>query len=469
MRPRADRGVLPTALVLVCVVLVACSGAPGTDVATAPPTKASPEGDPCQPARSTGGTSSSAREITIWHTYSSVYLDIFHSLVDRFEAAHPDVRIRDEKFDGAEQLEKRLRSKSPEQSPDIVLAPEFSVRRFADSGFFVDAEGCLRGAGVPLAALLPVVRRTWTLDNRLWAVPVNVSAPLLFYNRKLFAAAGIAEPPRDRAALEEASRKLVSAGARSGLVVDDNMALWIGEQWAAQRGVPLFPAGTPPARSAVADDFSWLVAMEREHLVETVGSNPTGYDDLLLLTTPTQPAGMAIHSSAALGLARVLAERGTVQADDVLVAPMPGPKPGALIGGSAAWITARGHEQATAATFVGFLAGPAQQATFNARGGYLPATPAALTEPELTDAWRRYPQLRVAFDQAVATPNTEPFSLAATGPRRELRDVLKTAMASVEAGQDAAAVVDRAGRDIDALLKAYASKDQTPPTEGASR
>ncbi len=465
--PTADRSATsapPTATAVHCEA--SASTVPGSAPPTTPPAAAPGTTDGTTGGTTDGTTAGTATatgpEIVVWHTYANVYLDLFHEFVARFTATHPGVRVRDEHFDGAEQLEMRLRHVAVDQYPDVVLAPETSVRRFADSGQFLEADTCLREAGVAVPDLLPVIRRTWSLGPALWAIPVNVSAPLLWYSPKALAAAGVREPPHDRAGLEDAARRIVQAGGRSGLVVDQNMAYWLTEQWAAERDQPLLAGSAttldPAAKTAVADDLAWLARMERDHLAQEVGANPSGNGDLSLLLTLPNPAGMAIHSSAALGVARTYVERGTVQADDLRVAPLPGPGPGALVGGAAAWITARpGHERATAAAFASFLAAPAQQATLNARGGYVPVTAATLTEPELVDAWARYPQLRVAYDQAAATADTEVFAGPQFGPRREVRDVLRRAYTASEQGTDPTAALTTAEADITPLLQAYAA------------
>ncbi len=451
-------------------------GASSSTPATATPATSTPATS--TPATSTAGSSESTRAgttvgggdaeptVVVWHTYANVYLDLFHEFVRRFMVDHPGVTVRDEHFDGSEQLEMRLRKTPPDQYPDLVLAPEVSLRRFADSGQFIEAGTCLREAGAGVPDLLPVIRRTWSVGDRLWAVPVNVSAPVLWYNPKVLAAAHVAAPPRDRAELTDAARRIVAAGGGAGLVIDHNMANWMTEQWPAQRGQPLL-TGTSTALDAAAqrpveDDLAWLAKMEADHLVQDVGANPSGNEDLSLLLTTDHPAGMAIHSSAALGVARTMVERGTEAADALLVAPLAGPGPGALVGGSAAWITARPHhERAAAATFAAFLAAPAQQATLNARGGYVPVTAATLTEPELVSSWAQYPQLRVAYDQAAATPDTAAFDGPQIGPRREVRDLLRRAFLASEQGNDPHNALTTAADATPPLLAAY--RAASPP------
>ena len=86
-----------------------------------------------------------------------------------------------------------------------------------------------------------------------------------------------------------------------------------------------------------------------------IGDNPSGQDQLFKLADRTEPAAMAIVSSAAVGPVLSLLDGGMipgVDGSDLGVGPMPGPgSPGALIGGAALYVVAGKSDAETAATW----------------------------------------------------------------------------------------------------------------------
>jgi sn-glycerol 3-phosphate transport system substrate-binding protein len=76
-----------------------------------------------------------------------------------------------------------------------------------------------------------------------------------------------------------------------------------------------------------------------------------------------------------------------------------------MVGGSGVWITTQDPRLAAAGwEVIQVLVGATVQARLAAATGYLPVTRAALDEPELIEAWRQHPQLRVGYDQTLDTP-----------------------------------------------------------------
>ena len=78
----------------------------------------------------------------------------------------------------------------------------------------------------------PALVDEFTYDDTLYAVPANYATLSLYYNKALFAAAGITEAPTTVAELKDAAKKLTTADTY-GLVLADNntIQMWPVLQW----------------------------------------------------------------------------------------------------------------------------------------------------------------------------------------------------------------------------------------------
>ena len=78
----------------------------------------------------------------------------------------------------------------------------------------------------------PALVKEFTYNDKLYAVPANYATLSLYYNKKLFAAAGISKPPATVAELQQDAAKLTTGG-KYGLVLADNntIQMWPILQW----------------------------------------------------------------------------------------------------------------------------------------------------------------------------------------------------------------------------------------------
>ena len=111
-------------------------------------------------------------------------------VVDGYQAAHPDVTIKlqptpwDQYFQTAE-----LRLRSKDKSVDLVYVDVPLIASYASRGFLAPVD-----PGVDTSALVPSSANAGKYNGALYALPINNSAQVLFFNKKLFADAGVTPP-----------------------------------------------------------------------------------------------------------------------------------------------------------------------------------------------------------------------------------------------------------------------------------
>lgn len=418
-------------------------------------------------------------EVTLWFGLPTDLQAVLQSLVEEYNASQDAVIVAIENQVDYESTIDSYQQLGVDQRPEVLLAPEFVVQSFAESQTFVPVDACVEASGLDTSTFLPRALDAYRYGGVQWAMPFNVSSPVLYYVKPVFAAAGLDpdDPPVAPDEIRAAAEAIVGSGAAThGLVVDvsrDSGGAYL-EQWFGQAEVPFVDndnGRSARATEVLFDDdtglaaFEFLQGLNRDGLSVNVGENPGGLDAFLKLADPTEPGAMRIDTSAAIG--QLLAGLdgglgGDLTRDDLGVGPLPGPgtEPAAQVSGAALWIPAeKGDESAAAAwDFIRFLVDAQSQSTWAAGTGYVPMRTDAVELDPIASLFETDPRFRVAYDQ-LAAPTDSPFSARpALGPQREVRQVIVDAIARLYAdpdGADAAALLADAAETSNRLIATY--------------
>jgi sn-glycerol 3-phosphate transport system substrate-binding protein len=419
-------------------------------------------------------------EITFWHGMTADLEQALTGLTDAYNASQDRVRVTLQNQGGYEQVIDKYLQSGTDSRPELVQAPEYAVQVFRDAEAFIPIDACIEAAGYDTSTLLASAVNAYSTGGVQWSMPFNVSNPVLYYNRKVFTAAGL-DPDSPPASLEElaaASQQIVESGAAAfGLVVDTNFDSgggWFLEQWFAKAGE--FYANSDNGRAAPATEvlfdnatgvelFTYLQQLVADGWAYNVGDNASGQDAFLKIADQAQPGAMTIGTSAALGT--VLAAIGAgiapgIAVEDLGVGPMPGPNGSTtvLVGGASLWISADKDDAKAAAAwdFISYLLSAESQSTWAAATGYVPVRSDAVDVEPLASTYAADPRFKVALDTLLSTPD-EPTAIGPLlGPQREVRVLTSRALAEVLAGGDPAAALADAASRADSLLANYAAQ-----------
>ncbi len=417
--------------------------------------------------------------ITFWHGMNGDLEDALKTLTDEYNSSQTKVNVSLENQGGYEQtLDKYLQS-SQSSRPDVVQAPEYAVQVLRDTDSNVPLEACLRAAEFDTSDFLPKAIDQYVTEGVQWSMPFNVSNPVLYYNKKMFEAAGLDPntPPTNMAQVREYSQKIVDSGVASfGLSIDtgaDSGGGWFLEQWFAKLGE--FFSDNDNGRSAPStkvffdgqtgvDLLTDLQSLVNDGLAFNVGDNPSGQDALLKLADPAKPAAMSLATSAALGTVLTTVQGGLIPGitvDDIGVGPMPAPgdadAPGAIVGGASLWIVNQDDPVRTAAAwdFISFLVGAQSQSTWASITGYIPLRTTALELDPIAAKYLEDPRFKVAYDQLLQASDDASTLGAILGPQREIRTLTARAIATVLQGGDVLESLQQAAAQANALLADY--------------
>ena len=416
-------------------------------------------------------------EITFWHGMANEAEAALGALTDEYNESQDRVRVELQNQVSYESTIDKYVQVGSRTRPDLVQLPEFSLQSFAQSDTFVPVQACIEAAEFDTSPYLQRGIDAYVFEGIQWAMPFNISSPILYYNRQMFEAAGL-DPDRSPITLEElraASEVLVeSEAAGFGLVLDsgrDSGGSWYLEQWFGRVGAPYSDNGNgrlAPSTQVLFDSevgvelMTFLQELIADGLAVNVGDNPGGQDAVLKMIDPEAPGAMTVGTSAALG--SVVAALGSgiaegITMDDIGVGPMPGPSetPSAQVGGAALWIPAdKGELEAAAAwDFITYLTTAESQSRWAAATGFVPVREDAAEVEPLATTYADDPRFAVAYAQLLPGADDVTANAPVLGPQRVVRAESARATAAIFDGADVAAELATAAERSDGHIASY--------------
>jgi multiple sugar transport system substrate-binding protein len=340
------------------------------------------------------------------------------ALVDLWNRAHPDKRARIELVAGSadEQHGAMVRFAKGEEDvkADIVNLDVTAVAEFAEFGY-IAAWPAGDAPRQVLAELMDKPRESCYYDGKLWALPFNSDAGVLFARRSLLVPAPATTPTAftwEQIAAHRTvdTEKLAAAYAGQldsyeGLTVNAVEALWAVEPARAQPS----PVGVP------TDPAVWSAAVNRlygrlgERVIDPASTSyrETGTSDRFLQQKIVFMRNWPVAY-------RTLVERSdknaSVAAADIVMTPLPGP---AVLGGQNLAVVAGSSRGDDARELIEFLAGEPSQRLLMQIGGFAAATGGTYDRPEIKAAHPYAETIRAAIEtsrQRLQTPYYPRFS-----------------------------------------------------------
>jgi len=234
-----------------------------------------------------GSVPPARKEITLWHiNVTNPTRQVVEEAVGRFEDAHRDVAVRTEPTKNDSYKQKLSQAMASGTVPDVfftwgggVLKSFVDQRQVADLTAAVESDNVTR-------RLLPAALRFGTVRGKIYAVPMDVSAVVMWYNRDLFEKHSL-RVPRTLDELKSVCADLRKAGVIP--VALGNKDKWPGAFYFVYLATRI--GGTKPFTDAAArapgasfEDPCFLQAGQRlQELVRlgvfNDGSSALSYDD----------------------------------------------------------------------------------------------------------------------------------------------------------------------------------------------
>ncbi|MGH3344515.1 MAG: ABC transporter substrate-binding protein [Carbonactinosporaceae bacterium] len=218
-----------------------------------------------------GGQSKGNGEVTIYWNAGHVY-DAYTKVIEDFEKDH-GVTVQWQKFQWPDMLTKLTADFSAGNVPDLVEEPGGWVVQFALTGDVLSLQPYLEKDGPAMGFpddWLPFTVEHNTVDGEVFGIQQHLTCLLHFYNKAMFAKAGISGPPTTWDEFLETAKALTGDGVHG---VALNALAFYGWPWLLQDGVSYFDPATKEVmvpRGAAVEGLQFQVDLVHKHKVSPV-------------------------------------------------------------------------------------------------------------------------------------------------------------------------------------------------------
>lgn len=359
-----------------------------------------------------GGDSGDKISITFWHAMGGVNGEALNQMVEDFNASQDEIVVTTE-YQGTydDTITKLKAAMQSGNMPDVCQMYDVGTKFMIDSGYVVPVEDMFETTGYDKNTVMEVITSYYSSGGKQYAMPFNVSTPMLYYNKDIFEKAGLDPntPPTTYDEVLEYSKQIVESGAAS---VGYSQAIygWFFEQQLAGLGLCYGNNDNGRSSDITAVDFDanggGLKVMEMWKELYDSGY----FENYGTTTADTQTAffggdvGMIIESTAILKNATESCdfEIGTgylpviEESDDG----------GVIIGGASLWLmdTKDDAKKEAAWKFVEYTASAEAQAKWSQATGYFAINPAAYETEDMKAYIKENPNFTTAIDQLNDSP-----------------------------------------------------------------
>ncbi|MCA2375146.1 ABC transporter substrate-binding protein [Agrobacterium genomosp. 3 str. RTP8] len=339
-----------------------------------------------------------ATTVKFWHSFNKSNGEALDKIIAGFEAANPDIDIEAEYVGSYNDIIAKLQAAIPaRRAPDAVILEVTRYGLFANNNLLTDLTPYFDAD--PLKDdLYDYAREVGVINGKNYVVPFNSSTPVLYFNKDIFARAGLpADTPLKTfedisAAAKTINEKLGSQGI-SGIAAPGQFARWglvmanDSEMVDPKSGEILLD------KPNTIEAYQWMASLVKDSKVASpdgVTEEDNGRDAFLAkkVGIMMNSTGNYVGSKKALG-------------DDLVVRPMPCNKTCSVpIGGAGIGImsTSEKDVQDAAYKFISYAASPEANATWFAGTGYLPINKKSADLPIAKEALATQPGINVAIE-----------------------------------------------------------------------
>ncbi|GAA1644888.1 ABC transporter substrate-binding protein [Georgenia ruanii] len=342
-----------------------------------------------------------AEEITWWSNHPGASKPIEEEIIKRFNAEHPEITVK-LVTGGAnyDEIAQRFQAaSSTDNLPDLVIASDVWWFRYFINGQIMPLDKVFAHLGVDTGDFVPTLYGDYEFEGQHWAAPYARSTPLFYYNKDLWAKAGLPDRgPKNWAELEgwgEPLRGVLpDGGAPLGLATGTSWAAW----WFSN--ILWGHGGAYSDEWAVTLDTPEAVAAG--NYVRDMYHGPKAYAAVGTDTNADFAAGTFAALIGSTGSLSGLLEASSFELGTAFLPDGPkGPGRYTPTGGTGLAIPASRtpEQQLAAAMFLAFLTNEENTSEFSKGTGYMPVRTSAIDGPIMGEVYAQTPQFRTSVDQ----------------------------------------------------------------------
>ncbi|MCJ8014449.1 ABC transporter substrate-binding protein [Paenibacillus sp. KQZ6P-2] len=145
-------------------------------------------------------------EIQFWNPFETDRSKKVEKIAEEFNASQNEIKV---KVLGNQDDQKQLTAISGGAAPDIVITYWNKVGPWAEAGAVLNLDEMIKRDNFDTSQIIPAALDRMKVGDKIYGFPISMSmANKLFYNKKMFADAGITAPPETLEQMFEDAKKL---------------------------------------------------------------------------------------------------------------------------------------------------------------------------------------------------------------------------------------------------------------------
>ncbi len=386
-----------------------------------------------------------AGEVTIqfWHNYDAGagQIDVLEQLIAQFEAQNSGIKVNHVYLEWQALKENVVAGATTGMLPDVLRGDIGFVPQFQSLNVLFEMSSLPDYAQIA-AGVLDAPNSSNKMGDKFYGLAANTNTKILFYNKDMFDAAGIAVP-KTQDEMWEAAKKL--SGKNKVGFVEAWTGVWNVGQYIWSNGGDVLAPDYSTAEGYINGPAAVAAIQKLADLYKEKSLTGPTLDPGALGDTDGWAAGhyaMEIDGPwRATALESAGINYGAVQ--------MPAGSTGSVgvLGGEDFMMfkTSDAARQEAAWKFIKFMAGKEAQSAM-AKVGQMPVNLEAIADPEVIEAMPLLPVFAEALKSAKARPVTPKWG--------DMENVIATKVAEAITGQkDVQTAMNEAAAEIDALIK----------------
>lgn len=345
-----------------------------------------------------------AKQISFMISGEPAEVAAYQKLVDAFQAKYPDIKVDLRSVASSGDYMKQLVTAfSAGAQPDVMLLNHRRVAQFATQGGLEPLGAYLdRSTVLHAGDLYPQALEAYVWDGKAWCIPQNASSLVVYYNRALFDAAGVAYPAAGWTwadfvqAAKALTKDLNGDGITDQFGVGVSAELMRLAPFIWQNGGELLDDATNPTRLALDSQeaqaaLQWFVDLQvKEHVAPDAAAEQAQDSETRFMNGSL---GMFLNSR------RVVTTFRTIQGLDWDVAPLPQAAQAATILHSDGYcLSAKAKDKDAAWTFIEFANAAEGQTIMAGTGRTVPSLRAVAESAAFLDPNQRPAHSQIFLD-----------------------------------------------------------------------
>lgn len=145
-----------------------------------------------------GGGDGGSGPVTIsYGVWDDTQGKVMQQIADKFHEAHPDITVKVQITPWDQYWTKLQTAATGGAAPDVFWMNESNFATYASGGVLANLSDKLDGSEIDMSNYIDIQTEAYTFDGSVYGIPKDIDSIGLWYNKALFAAAGIAEPTGD--------------------------------------------------------------------------------------------------------------------------------------------------------------------------------------------------------------------------------------------------------------------------------